>query len=355
MQFLSKTSIHTSGKGLYPIYRIPGLIVTAKGTIITYCEGRTGRSDWSAGAVVSRRSGDEGASWSDEICLSEAPAGESVNNPVMISGKDGKVFFLWQICYRRTFFQVSCDDGMTFSDPIEITPVFEAYRTLHKMEWNVYALGPGHGIELSDGRLIVPVWISYGKGNEHGPACVSTIYSDDSGATWKAGEIVPWDEGCPNMNETAAVELSDGRVMLNIRNHSKEFLRATSISSDGYSRFSSYHLEEALPDPICFGSMVKGFFDGAYGVLFCNCDVLPCKENFYSTERKNLTVKLSLDNGNTWKTSRLLELRSGYSDISVSNNGNWIYCFYEHDCSDIIHTEPRHLTFAKFNLEWLKN
>ena len=45
MQFLSKTAIHTSGKGPSLIYRIPGIIVTARDTILTCCEGRSGQSD----------------------------------------------------------------------------------------------------------------------------------------------------------------------------------------------------------------------------------------------------------------------------------------------------------------------
>ncbi len=64
---------------------------------------------------------------------------------------------------------------------------------------------------------------------------------------------------------------------------------------------------------------------------------------------------MSNDDGENWTVSRKLEERSGYSDIAVSPDGKWIYCYYEHDCADILHTEPRHLTLAKFNAEWLKD
>lgn len=355
MQYLSKTAIHSSGKGPATIYRIPGLIVTKKGTIITYCEGRTGRSDWSATEVVSRRSEDNAVSWSEETCLAHAPEGESLNNPVMIAGKDGTVHFLWQIRYRHTFYQKSTDDGISFSSPVEITSLFETYKTRNGIEWNVYALGPGHGIALENGRLVIPTWIAFGKGDDHGPACVSTIYSDDNGATWNAGDIVPWDEGCPNMNETAAVQLSDGRVMLNIRNHCKENLRATSISKDGASDFSQYRLEQSLPDPICFGSIAQLPLPDKLALVFCNCKTHPCKENFFTRSRENLTVQLSFDDGESWCHSRFLEQCSGYSDIFASPDGKWIYCYYEHDHADLIHSEPRHLTLAKFNLEWLQD
>lgn len=354
MQFLSKTAIHTSGKGPSLIYRIPGIIVTARDTILTCCEGRSGQSDWSGEAIVSRRSEDGGLSWSEERCLVSG-LGESVNNPVMIAGNDGLVHFLWQTRYRRTFYQRGLDDGRSFSPPREITRVFDTYRTRDGIRWNVYALGPGHGIQTGGGRLVQPVWISFGEGDSHGPAVVSSIYSEDNGETWQAGEVIPWDDRCPNMNETTAAELSDGRVLFNIRNHSPEFLRAVSVSPDGFSRFSPCRLDPALPDPICFGSLAAASIEGKHTLLFSNCGVRPCRENFYSRARRNLTVRLSRDDGETWPVSRRLEIGAGYSDMAVSRDGKWFYCYYEHDCSDILHSEPRHLTLAKFNLEWLED
>src|SRR2546429_160136 len=83
--------------------------------------------------------------------------------------------------------------------------------------WRLGATGPGHGIQLSSGRLLVPVWLALGTaGNGHGPSVNATVYSDDHGATWHRGEIaVPDTPEFPSANETAAVQLADGRVMLN--------------------------------------------------------------------------------------------------------------------------------------------
>ncbi len=354
MQIINKISPFTAGRETHDIYRIPGIVVTKKGTILVYCEGRTGRSDWSATNIVLRRSVDDGASFEDSQLIAGCGENEAVNNPVMIASSDGSVHFLWQKLYRRTFYQKSIDDGLTFSAPVEITDIFNQYRD-KGIEWNVYALGPGHGIEHTNGRLIVPVWIAFGKGNDHGPACVSTIYSDDGGSFWHTGDIVKWDKECPNMNETAAVELSDGSVMLNIRNHSPSYRRATTISKTGYSDFSPYRLEEALPDPICFGSIAKGTINGDNVTGFINCATYPTKANKYLNLRSHLTVRLSYDDAKTWKYSREIENRSGYADIAFSIDGSRIYCFYEHDVDDIIKSEPRHLTFAKINFDWIKD
>ena len=50
---------------------------------------------------------------------------------------------------------------------------------------------------------------------------LATIYSDESGTTWRAGGVLPVAEGLESPNETIAAELSDGRVMLNIRHIGK--------------------------------------------------------------------------------------------------------------------------------------
>ena len=56
---------------------------------------------------------------------------------------------------------------------------------------------------------------------------------------------------------TAAVELADGRVMLNIRHESEPRLRGVSISPDGVTGWSKVRFDGALPDPVCFGSLVR--------------------------------------------------------------------------------------------------
>ena len=107
--------------------------------------------------------------------------------------KAGVVHLLTCVEYCRCFYQRSDDDGATFSKPVEITKAFEGFRPSYS--WQVLATGPGHGVQLKSGRLVVPVWLSTGTiGNGHRPSVCATIYSDDDGATWKAltGARVRW-------------------------------------------------------------------------------------------------------------------------------------------------------------------
>jgi hypothetical protein len=64
-------------------------------------------------------------------------------------------------------------------------------------------------------------------------------------------------------------------------------------------------------------------------------------------------LKISFNNCKTWEHARLLEECGGYSDLAFSPNGQWLYIFYEHDIDGELYSQPRYLTFARLNLEWL--
>lgn len=365
---IEKTDLFEAGKDGYALYRIPGIIATKSGTLLAYCEARkTVRGDWGTIDLWMRRSTDNGKTWEaarkittpppdakkNPVALAQKLAKEdeiTLNNPVAINDmKSGAVHFLYCVEYARCFYMRSDDDGKTFTKPIEITSAFESYRRVY--DWKVLATGPGHGIQMTNGRLLVPVWLSTGTGGHaHRPSVVSTIYSDDQGKTWKNGAIVAKDTPeTPNPSETAAVERSDGKVLLNLRNESKKQRRLATVSADGISKWSEPRFEMTLPDPICFGSLVR-YQDAKNkkdGILFINAD------NGANRERKNVSVKLSLDNGETWAVSRSIEPgASGYPDIAVGKEG-MIFCFYERGKGEN-DFRPRLLTVARFSLEWLK-
>jgi len=242
----------------------------------------------------------------------------------------------------------SDDAGLTFSEPVEITATFDAFRP--EYAWKVLATGPGHGIQLENGRLLIPVWLSTGTGGHaHRPSCVSTVYSDDHGKTWLRGEIVVGHPRLKNPSETVPIQLADGRVMLNIRHESTPRFRAISISPDGASAWSEVRLDRALPEPVCMGSIIrltKRSENDRNCILFAN------PHNPEGRERQNLTVKLSYDEGETWPLAKVLEpLTSGYSDLAVAPNGT-IFCFYE-DGAMGNHYQTKQLTLARFDFEWL--
>ena len=355
MQTITKKTLTMFNSTHYD--RIPGIVVTPKGTIIVYWELRSGPNDWSCYAIGMRRSEDGGETWSQtrEIAVSEKGKEDNMlNNPVMITRRDGSVVFLWEEAYCRAFVQISNDDGKTFGPVTEITDQLVAFKKTG-FNWDLFAFGPGHGIELDNGSLIVPVWYSNGGKRLHRPSVCSAIRSDDGGKTWLTGDIIGEKEHIKNPNETCAVQMDSGEVLLNIRHEGDKYFRLITKSRDGITGFSDLVFDEALPDPVCFGSIVKSpvKYDGKTLIVFSNCATNPNNDNYYTRKRIKLTIKASLDNCQTWKYSRMLEEVSGYSDISFSPDGQWIYVFYEQDLDHELHTQPCRLTFAKLNLEWL--
>jgi sialidase-1 len=245
----------------------------------------------------------------------------------------------------RAFYMRSDDDGVSFSRPVEITAAFANFR--QKIDWKVLATGPGHGIQLKNGRLLVPVWLSLGTGGgAHGDSVTSVIYSDDHGATWKAGEIaVPNTAETESPNETSAVQLADGRVMLNVRSPSKAQRRIVVYSKDGARRWGTPWFHPELPEAVCFASMARYSLrkGGARDrLLYVNPDS-------GSRERKNLTVQLSYDEGKTWRVKRVIEPGpSAYADLAVTPDGG-IVCLYEAGAVRPYET----LTVARFGLGWV--
>jgi sialidase-1 len=352
---LEKQDLFVDGQAGYPIYRIPGLVVTRSGALLAYAEGRTGSTDWSSIALLVRRSTDGGRTWSPARSLGRLPAPvprnpfstlttadpPTLGNPTAIAARDGAVHLLFVAEYQHAYYMRSDDDGLSFSAPVDITAAFEPLRRVYP--WRVIATGPGHGIELRNHRLLVPVWLSSNDGSTGVPA---TLYSDDRGRTWYPGELaVPPDPAYGALSENAAVQLSDGRVLLNIRNESTRHRRLLTWSPDGATRWSRPVFHDQLLEPICMAGFVR--LKGRK-LLFSNPDNLDRRDGRAAPgkprDRRNLTVKLSLDDGATWPVTRVLEpARTGYSDLAVSPHGR-IYCFYERRGA---------LALAIFNEAWL--
>ena len=372
---IEKSELWQGGHDGYAMYRIPGIVVTRKGTVLAYSEARrSSGNDWDTIDVVMRRSTDGGKTFSPQAVIAHVageirrspvaierkqakPTDVTYDNPVAIADRSGAVHFLFCLEYMRVFYMRSGDDGRTFSKPVEITGAFDAFRP--EYPWRVAATGPGHGIQLASGRLLVPIWMALGTGgNGHHPSVNSTVYSDDHGAAWHRGEIaVPNTPEFPDPNETTAVQLADGKVMLNVRTESPRNRRAIVLSDDGATHWTQPRLQEDLPDPICFASLLRLSTEKTGGrnrLLFSNPENLTRADgkDSRSKDRRNLTVHLSYDEGSSWTAKRTLEsASSGYSDMAALKDGT-VLCLYETGAGSSDFPSKR-LMLARFNLEWL--
>jgi sialidase-1 len=345
-------------------YRIPGVVVTTKGTVLAYSEARRNNSsDWGEIEIHLRRSLDGGRTWlaPQQIAhmgprlegnprkKSGGEREQTVNNPVAIVDRTtGAIEFLYCINYARCFSMRSTDDGVTWSKPVDITGIFEPFRRHY--DWKVIATGPGHGIQLASGRLVVPVWIAFGKVGDHGPRPPPP----PSTATTTARRGRPATSPCPTAgdfsspNETMLTALSDGRVMLVSRSLSKPNRKIVTIGPDGATRWGKPFFHDQLWEPRCMASIVA--HPSRPGtLLFSNPhtlarDAAGREKPSEKGKRENLVIKLSRDDGATWSVSRTLDAGpSAYSDLTVLADGT-VVCLYE-KASDIV--------AARFNLDWL--
>ena len=368
---IEQVHVFEAETGGYAHYRVPAIVVSPSGTVMVFTEARASASgDWGPQDILMRRSRDQGRTWDgprkiveldgppveNEAALAQGLAERGVttyNNIVPIADREEDiVHFLFCSAYKRAYYMRTADDGDTFTSPVDITGTFEEFR--EDYDWKVIATGPGHGIRHSSGRLIVPVWLSDGTaGHAHRPSIVATIYSDDAGATWNRGDVVVRHPELKNPSETLAVELSDGRVMLNIRHESPIHRRAVTVGPDGTSGWADIRFDEALAEPICMGSLLR--VEDA--LLFANPDSTEPRDPAHplgNWKRQNVSVQLSEDDGATWTYKRVIEPGvSGYSDLAADTEGN-IFCVYENGTPTDRGTHVKYLTVARFELDWIR-
>jgi len=347
--WLEQSDLFVSGSGGYHTYRIPALIRTRQGALLTFCEGRKhGRGDAGEIDLLLRRSTDGGTSWGP-VQIVASQNGMTCGNPCpVVDRHDGTIWlpFCKNLAEgdeelitqgkapRTVWLTSSSDDGLTWAEPVEIT------ERVKDPAWTWYATGPGHGIQLRSGRLVVPcdhiVGVRYDRRSD--PYHSHVIYSDDHGANWRIGGIV--EEGT---NECCVVETADGGLYMNCRNYLGEKRRAYAWSHDGGLSFTGRAWDQSLVEPICQAAMARLTLAGEGSrnrVLFSN----PA-----STARERMTVRLSYDECRTWPVSRTLYAGpAAYSDLAVAADGA-ILCLYERGDA---HPYER-LTLARFNLEWL--
>ena len=325
---------YQKGEGGYTAFRIPGLVVSNQGTLIAISEARyaTWQDDLAEDDIAVKRSEDGGKTWGPLI-IAASDGRNTLNDPVPVVLPSGRILIMYnwnepvdksQRGTREIYLIHSDDDGKTWSEPRNITSM------VYKDHWGWYGTGPGHGIVLEQepyqGRVIIPAMHNPAgaRGTSH------ILYSDDDGETWHIGAITPGER----RGESTAVELSNGHVMLNSRDHNDEVggppYRYVAISDDGGESFYTSYYDSTLIEPAAMGSILKHSVNpetGKYNILFSNP---------HSTERGVRvcgTLKLSEDDGATW--SRMMRYSdpyprfSSYSDITVINEEGDIGILFE--------------------------
>lgn len=318
-----------AGQAGYHTYRIPALVVTTRGTVLAVCEvRRTGSADYGDVALGLRRSGDGGRTWSKLEILADDGI-RTIGNPCPVVDRETGVISL-PFCRdsKQVLLIQSSDDGQTWSKPVEIT------KDVMDPGWSLVGTGPGHGIQLASGRLVIPCWAQLPGTAEVQLSFV--FYSDDHGRSWKRSQALDRDAS----DECEAVELSDGRLYLTLRSRGGKNQRGYAFSHDGGQTWSPVQYDPRLTEPDCQGSIIRleRGSAGKSAILLAN----PAS----TAGRKELTVRMSEDDARTWPVEKIVEWdMAAYSDLAVTRQGE-VLLLYEAD-------DYRKLILIRFNLAWL--
>lgn len=316
-------------------FRIPAIITTPNGDLIAAIDERVpscGDLKWSKNInIVIRRSSDNGLTWSDIEMVADFPWGKSASDPSLIVDQfTGEIFLFYNYMNLETepdiyYLHVikSKDNGLTWSKPEDIT------SQIAKPEWfkDFKFITSGRGIQTSTGKLL-HCMVNLNSG-------MHVFGSDDHGETWYL-----IDTPIKPANESKIVELADGSWMINSRANDHN-LRYIHKSKDEGKTWTSKP-DTTLIDPQCNASIIRytSIKDGykKNRLLFSNAKM--------KKGRKNMTVRISYDEGMTWSEGKTIYPGgSAYSSLTILENGN-IGLFFEKDG----HKEN---PFVSFSLDWL--
>jgi sialidase-1 len=344
--------VFVGGQDGYPAYRIPALITTKGGTLLAFGEGRASLRDHAENDIVLKRSTDMGATWSALQVIDE-DGSNALNNPTAVVVREtGRVLLMYQryakgfdehktepgyegpnVC--RTLIMHSDDDGITWSEPRDITRQVKRPTVVTST-----ATGPGIGIQLARGKYAGRILMPFNQG-PYGKWQVYAAISDDKGETWRYAQTVP--EGTKGYaNEVQFAELSDGSVMLNARNQGGDKLRKIAISRNGGATWSATYNDPALIEPICQASLLRHSNENDPSK-----DVFLFSNPATQAARTNGTIRVSRDEGKTWPISRVLYPGSfAYSCLASLPDGS-IGCLFERDGT-------KKISFARFEISWIE-
>jgi sialidase-1 len=234
----------------------------------------------------------------------------------------------------------SNDDGQTWSPATDITDVLGD---------ETFIPGPGVGIRLRTGRLLIPGYTNlYGPDGARIASYSCAVFSDDHGHSWQRGARVEY----AMSNESQAVELTDGSVLINWRIQKKDDppgCRGMARSEDGGATWSAPVLAQALNELPCqagFMRLEPLSAAGADRLLFSNPDAHPGPGG---DARTRMTVRLSLDGGRTWPLARRIhDGPSCYSCPARLPDGR-IGLLYEYGEA----RRYERIRLARFSLDWL--
>jgi len=348
--------IASRGEGDWLRYRIPALTTAANGDLLAVFDGRPTMNDLPSNiALLMRRSTDGGDTWGPQQVIRSEPAPNGFGDPSVVVDRETRDVFVFYAASINAGF-ASSTTGSDPADPNVLHADYSVSRD-HGETWEHHRItadlkaehanwagmfaASGEGIQLRTGehagRLIQQYTVRIDGGNY-----AVSAYSDDHGATWQAGKPVG-----PGADENKVVELADGTVLLVSRAAPS---RLVARSDDGGATYSPFERDNELPDPANNGSIVRAFPDAPADDP--RSQILLHSNTANQNVRRNLTVRMSCDSGDTWPVERVVQSgATAYSTLTPlpgesGELGGSYGLLYERE-------GYRHISYTSFDLGWL--
>ena len=304
-------------------YRIPAMIVLPGDVLVAFAESRIdAMSDLLDINIVMKRSLDGGQTWSPIQVVADF-GNHTVHSPAPVFDQDTqKIWLPFCIDYETLYITESTDAGLTWSEPRNLSQELgiPAGTWCHN--------GPGNGIQMSTGRLVIPTTLDEPK----------ALYSDDHGTSWKIGEPIGMG------SEPQVFERADGALCANLR-HERGESRIVACSQDEGETWEQPRINENLPDAGTQASIMRFSSEREQlrtRLLFSNPG---------APYRGEFTIRMSYDEGETWPISKLVyQGAAGYSQLGVLSDGT-ILALFEAGKNDLRES----ITLVRVNLDWLSD
>jgi sialidase-1 len=369
------TPVFINGEEGYAGFRIPSIVLATNGDLVAFAEGRVESVSDSTRTIriVCKRSQNNGRTWGplqvagrylingeEYAAMYPAPVVDGVRG-------SGRIVLLykqldrseWEIVRGRGASRMSCvfsdDHGTTWHSERDIT------REVHRPgKWRIQSPTAGHAIQLRGsagseflhGRLFYIGCHTVGDDSVFNQRNYA-FWSDDLGKSWQIGpEIEQRIDGttAKGLNEAMAVQLNDGRILINSRNYQDEQpvgCRAVTIGEfddEGFLRFGPTRHDEVLIEPPVQSSILR--YTWVDELRSGDQSVILFANPAHSDARRNLTIRVSYDNGATWPISKVVDSGpSSYSDLVEQTDGQ-IGILYERG-------NDGGICYGSFSYEWL--
>jgi len=315
--------------------------VLANDVVLALVEGRYSDSDASEKDLLLRRSTDGGLTWSDStVAVVDEPATtNSVASPsLVVDEQTGAVFLFYRGPSASILMKRSDNAGVTWGAAADLSALWATVPN----GWIGKSPTPGHGIQLTSGRLLMP--ISHKATDADPNYGADAVYSDDHGATWHRSAPI-FSEDYP-IGESRVFERSDGAVVISGRwGSGGTHYRSTSTSTDGGATWSSPVFDGSINQFVAVDAGLVQYTRGSVNrILFSRPD---------ASARENMTVSISYDEGASYRYSRVVNPGpSYYSDLAALSDGTILLLYGRDGASRAF---PERISVARFDLAWLTN